>query len=133
MIVNPSDTLIRVSGTCAAIGVLLALLGVLGIYLGSTRLPPRLHPRHVWTEWRRKRMVWGLCLMLSMLGAWLITEQYARQAGLRDLYWLTRSEDLLTICRLAGGTGYLLTLLVVVVGALLTRRHPPSPGRARGR
>jgi lysylphosphatidylglycerol synthetase-like protein (DUF2156 family) len=140
MIVDPSGTLWKVSVLAVLAGILWAALAVAGIYSGSTRLSPRIPRDRIWADWRQRRVVWGLSLLLTMLGAWLTGGFVAQRVGFRDLYWLTRDADIMLISRLGSLCGYLFLLLLVTVGALLRRRkrrvlpgRPKDPDGAAGK
>jgi hypothetical protein len=120
---DPIGAITRVSLACILTGLLWAVVAVVIIHTGSTRLAPRLPARMIWSGWRRKRMIWGLGLSLPLIGTVLLSELIARWLGLADIYWMAREDALLTIGRLAGILGYLLALFSVVVVALIRRKR----------
>jgi hypothetical protein len=130
---DPTGTIFRVIVATALSGAAWAGVAACLIYLGSVRLAPRVPPSRVWADWRRKRMIWGLSLMLTTVAAVLLAEALGRRIGLIDIYWMGRADALLWIARLAGTCGYLLLLLLVVVVSLVRRRkaarapQPPRP------
>jgi hypothetical protein len=125
--VDPNGILLRVAAMSVLTGALCAGLAALAIYLGSTRLPPRVPPNRVWQEWRSKRMVWSLSLVLAALGAALTADGLTHHLAEHDLYWLNRPGDLLRIAWAGVGTGYLLLLLgCVAIGLMKQRRTKGS-------
>jgi len=130
---DPTGTIFRVILVSALAGGAWAVVAACLIYFGSVRLAPRIPPSRVWADWRRKRMLWGLSVMLTTIATVLLAEALGRRIGLVDIYWMGRPEALLWIARLAGACGYLLFLLGVVVAGLLRRRksagapHAPRP------
>ncbi|MGV3721720.1 MAG: hypothetical protein ACO1SX_12480 [Actinomycetota bacterium] len=124
---DPIGAITRVSLACILNGLVWAVMAVVIIHTGSTRLIPRLPSRMIWSGWRRKRMIWGLGLTLPLIGTVLLSELIARWLGLADIYWMAREEALLTIGRLAGILGYLLALFSVVVVALVRRKRARGP------
>lgn len=126
---DPIGAITRVSITCLLAGLLWAVISLAIIHTGTTRLPPRLPARMIWSGWRRKRMIWGLGLTLPLIGAILLSELIGRQLGLPDIYWMAREDALMTISRLAGVLGYLLALFAVVVVSL-ARRKRSAPNSA---
>jgi hypothetical protein len=123
IVVDPDRTLILVSSLAFSAGVVWAVLAVAWIYLGSTRIPPRLSRSMIWREWRRKRMVWASALVLTSLGALLSGEWVGRHFGLRDLFWIVKSGRLMTITRLGTMAGYVFFLGFVVLGSYLSRQR----------
>lgn len=131
---DPTGTIFRVIVATALSGAAWAGVAACLIYLGSVRLAPRMPPSRVWADWRRKRMIWGLSLMLTTVATVLLAEALGRRIGLIDIYWMGRPEAVLWIARLAGICGYLLLLLLVVVVSLIRRRRAtrtPTPPRVK--
>jgi hypothetical protein len=135
--VDPSGTLLRVAGLSLAAGLVWAALACMAIYLGSTRFKPVVSHGRVWAEWRRKWWLWGLSLILTAAGAFFTAHSICREFAFRDLYWLGRAADIITIARLGSGSGYLLMLALVVIGSLIVRRRasrtprlPSKPGKS---
>ena len=123
IVVDPDRTLNLVSSLAFSAGVGWAVLAVIGIYLGSTRISPRLSRAMIWPEWRRKRMIWAGCLILTSLAALLSGEWIGRHFGLRDLFWIVKSDRMMAISRLGSMSGYVFFLGIVVVGSYLSRRQ----------
>lgn len=128
---DPTGTILRVCLASFLVGLLWALVAVAVIHTGSTRIAPRLPARLIWSAWRQKRMIWGLGVLLPMIGTVLFGELIGRRIGLVDIYWMARTDALLWIARLAGLMGYLLALLAVVVAAILRRRKRPAANGVR--
>lgn len=128
---DPTGTIFRVIIASLLTGAALAIVAVCLIYLGSIRLAPRIPPARIWADWRRKRMIWGLSLMLTAITQVLLVEWLGRKMGLIDLYWAGRPEALLWITRLAGTCGYLLVMLLTVVVSLIRQRNRSVPRRPR--
>ncbi len=130
MVVDPPGTLIKVSLLCFLAGIGFAILAALVIYLGSTRLEPRVHPSRIWPDWRLHRMLWALAVVLPLVGLYLTTEHLCRTIGLRDLYWwVAQPQDLYWIGRTGAASGYLLVLAVLVFRSRRTAAPPPSRKR----
>lgn len=132
-----ANNLMRVAALSFLSGALWAGLAAVVIYLGATRLPPKVAPGRVWAEWRRKRMLWGGALLLAAVATYFSSEQWVRRFALHDLYWLGRLEEIFQIGRLGGACGYMAALLLVVTASLARRRGPrrralrPPPPRQR--
>jgi hypothetical protein len=127
-VLDPPRTLLLTAGLSLLAGAAWAVLAAGLIYGGSRFLPPRLPQGSVWSEWRRKRMIWGLAPVLTGIGAYLTGEGISRGIGLRDLFWLTHAETIVWLGRLGGLFGYLLVLLAMVLVALRARRRKsPAP------
>lgn len=130
MVVDPPGTLIKVSLLCFLTGVGFALLAALVIFLGSTRIEPRVHPSRVWADWRLHRMVWALGVVLPLVGLYLVAERICRSVGLRDLYWwVAQPQDILLIGRTGAASGYLLVVAILVF--LSRRRARTGPSQRR--
>jgi hypothetical protein len=130
MIVQPDGTLIRATLLCLLAGVGWGMLATLIVYVGSTRIEPRVHPSRIWADWRLHRMIWALGVIIPTCAVMLSSDWLFREVGMKDLYWVGRRADLLLMCRLAGVTGYLLMLLIVVVVPLLKRRRSEAKDKA---
>lgn len=131
---NPTGTLIRAALLSLGDGVLWALLAAWLIYVGSALTPPRLRVGEIWARWREKRRWWIGGLLLTALACGATEEWLLRSVGLKDLYWLTRSGDMMLICRTGAASGYLLVLALFTLGALIlrqagTRRKAGGPAR----
>ena len=129
---DPTGTITRVIVAAALNGIAWAVVAALLIYAGATWLPPRIARGRVWAEWRRKRMIWGVSLMLTTIAAVLLSELVASRIGMVDLYWMVRQPALLWIARLAGTCGYLLQMFLMVTAAVIARKRrgsaaAPSP------
>jgi hypothetical protein len=130
MVVNPDGTLIRATMLCLLAGIGWAVLSAMIVYLGSTRIEPRVHVTRIWADWRLHRMVWGLAVVVPLCCVFLTAEWIFREVGLRDLYWLGRRADLALMCRLAALTGFLLVALFLVVAGMLYRGKEPRLSRS---
>ncbi|MFN3651854.1 MAG: hypothetical protein ACK47B_19955 [Armatimonadota bacterium] len=124
---DPTGTLLRIAAYSVAAGVLAALLAALLIHLGSTRLPPRLPASRVWADWRQKRMVWGLSLVLTLAAALAAADFLLRRIGLTDLYWYDRAGTLQTVAYCGALFGYLLIAFLAVLSAAWRRRRRTRP------
>ena len=123
---DPTGTITRVIVASALNGIAWAVVAALLVYAGSTWLPPRIARGRVWAEWRRKRMIWGVSLMLTTIAAVLLSELVASRIGMVDLYWMVRQPALLWIARLAGTCGYLLLMFLMVTAAVIARKRRGS-------
>lgn len=130
IVLDPDGTLLKVALFCLLAGVVWSVLGAAAIFLGSTRIAPRIPPGQIWAEWRRRRVLWVGSLLLTLIGAFLTAEQVYRRVGLVDLYWITKRSTLEWIARLGVSCGYLLVVFILVMGVLLARS---SPRRRDGR
>jgi hypothetical protein len=122
LIGDPAPTLKNVAAWSVAAGAACALLAVLLIVAGSMYLPPRLPWGCIWADWRKKRTLWGLALVLTAIAAYFCGELVFHRVGLRDLYWLTRPGELLNISRLGALSGYFAVLFTAIVASLAGRR-----------
>jgi hypothetical protein len=128
---DPTGTIFRVVLAAAAAGFAWAAVAACLIHLGSTRLPPRLPRARIWADWRQKRMIWGISLLLTAVAAVFLGELLAQRLGMVDIYWMGRQPALLWIGRLAGACGYLLLLFVLVIAGVVRRRRPATPPPTR--
>lgn len=126
MVVEPGPTLLKTCGLSLALGLALALVAAAAIRAGTVALPPRIPASELWTRWWEKRLVWGVALLLTGAGVWLAADFATQLVGLRDLYWLTRHQDLYQLSRLGAYSGWLLGFLGLVVSAVLRRRRAPG-------
>ncbi len=127
---DPDAPLLQTSVLCFAAGVGWALLAVLAIWLGSTRLSPRVPQGQVWALWRRRRTLWFLAILMGGIAAWLTADQVIQRIALRELFWISRPGIVLSAGRLGAGTGYLLVLgIATLVPAV--RRAREAKGRGR--
>jgi hypothetical protein len=122
-IVDYPGVLIQVAGLCFLAGMGWALLAAGIIYLGSTLLSPRIPRGRIWQDWRSRRMVWGVSIILTAPAAALSAEQISRPLVSPTLHWLFKRQDLLLIGITGSLCGYLFVLLVFVTAALLARRR----------
>jgi MFS family permease len=122
MVLDPPGTLRLVAFVCVTAGAAWAAAGAASIYLGSTRLSPRIRPGEVWRQWERRRTLWAGGIILSLLGAYLGAEPLGTALGSRDLYWRTRVAEMLLVARLGSLIGYLLVMLVLIAAPLVLRR-----------
>jgi hypothetical protein len=123
-----SSALLRAAVLSFVAGMLWAALAAGAIYLGATRLKPRIARGRVWAEWRQRWPFWLLCPALGTAGSILSGEAISRLLTARSLYWIEHPAEILTICRLGGLCGYLLVLLVCVFGSMLKRRRRTRRG-----
>jgi hypothetical protein len=121
-----TGTLVRVAGLSFLSGMAWAGAAAAGIYLGSTRFAPCLAPGRVWAEWRRKRLLWGGCLLLCAAGTYLSSDVICRAYAVHDLYWLARLPEIFRLAWLGGACGYLFFLLLAVTVPLLRQRRSRS-------
>lgn len=121
IVLDPDGTLLKVAVFCLLAGVGWSALGAAAIFLGSMLIPPRIPPGQVWAEWRRRRVLWGGSLLLTLIGAFLTAEQIYRRVGLIDLYWITKRSSLEWVARLGTACGYLLVLFILVMAAALAK------------
>jgi hypothetical protein len=122
IVLDPTGTLLRVAGLTVLAGLVWAGFASLVIYFAARHLPPRVRYGRVWAEWRRKWPLWALTLLLCAGGAWFTGESLVREIALRDLYWITRRAEVVTIGRLGGLFGFLLGLFLAVLVGILGRR-----------
>jgi len=132
MAFDPPGTLLRTAAAAVLSGLAASLLAALAIYAACRLLPPGVPRGEVWARWRSRRLVWGSCLILGAAAAALGAEAVGRQIAVRDLYWVGRAGEIFQIARLGAACGFLLGLLLPVVGALAARRLGGRGGKGQG-
>ncbi len=132
MFLDRDGTLLRTALGCFLAGTGWGILSALAIYLGATRVSPRIPTGEVWRRWRERRVLWMLALVLGLVAAWGTSEQIIARYGLRDLFWLTQPAELIQAGRLGAGFGFLLVLTILTVvpvaGSLKRRRQSARAG-----
>ncbi len=129
---DPQGTLVRVAALVTAAGMLWAMVAVSLIYLGSTRLEPRIPQGQIWARWRERRILWGASLILTFSATLLTADAIWRQVAYPDLYWQARVGEITMIAMTGAAAAYLLVLLLFVLAPLLHRarrgrlRRPPG-------
>ena len=121
MLLDPPGTLWKVALFSVGAGAACGALAVLVLFLGSALLKPSIPPARVWAEWRLRRVLWGLTLILTASASILSADAICRRVAFRDLYWLNKAGEITQIAWLGGACGYLLVMLLFVVAGLLIR------------
>jgi len=124
------DTLLRVAQWTPLFGAVWAGIVVCCMYLGARFLPPAIPRGAVWTQWRRKRVLWGLVLLLGLFTGWLLADRLTVRVAAGSLYWFARLEGILWIGRLGAATGFAGALGGTVLAAWWAgrrARRPPPP------
>lgn len=121
VVYDPQGTLVKVATLVFVAGVLWALTAAGLIYLGSTRIQPRILPQQVWVRWRERRILWGASLILTLAATLLTADAVCRQVALPDLYWQPKAGEILLIAWTGSTAGYLTVLFAFVLLALARR------------
>ncbi len=130
MVVDPPGTLLKVSLLCLLAGMGWAILGAMIVYVGSTRIEPRVHPSRIWADWQLHRMLWALAVVGPALGTFFSADAICKNIGMKDLYWwVSRPGDLYLICRLGAATGLLLTFFLLTYFSLRRAQRKPAAAR----
>lgn len=113
--------------------MLWAVFAVILIYLGSTRLEPRIPPGQIWVRWRERRILWGASLILTFSAALLTADAIWRKVAYPDLFWQSRVGEITMIAMTGAAAAYLLVLLFFVLIPLLHRNRRRRTSGPAGR